>query len=83
MKILLNIGSENFVEPFIELGWERRFRWFPRPLRVGKRLVIVPNGSRYKAHPTEIVIEIAPEKAFGTGGHATTKGCLLGLEAEI
>ncbi len=83
MKTLLNIGSENLVEPFIELGWERRFRWFSRPLRVGKRLVIVPSGSRYKAHASEIIIEIAPGQAFGTGGHATTKGCLLGLEAEI
>jgi len=43
----------------------------------------MPSGSRYNAHASEVIIEIAPGQAFGTGGHATTKGCLLALEAEI
>lgn len=67
------------IEPFIERGWERRWKLFFKPLRVG-RLVVKPTWRRCKLGPEDIIIHIDPGMAFGTGGHATTIGCLAALE---
>lgn len=70
------------VEPFIDRGWERRWKLFFKPLRVG-RLVIKPTWRRCKITPDDVVIHINPGMAFGTGGHATTAGCLTAVEQLI
>jgi ribosomal protein L11 methyltransferase len=57
-------------------GWKRYFS----PLRLGRRLVVKPNWSQYDASPSDIVIEIDPGMAFGTGQHPTTAMCLRALE---
>lgn len=70
------------IEPFIDRGWERRWKLFFKPLRVG-RLVVKPTWRRYKLKPEDVVIHLDPGMAFGTGGHATTMGCLTALEQLI
>ena len=57
-------------------AWKRHFR----PLRVGRRLVLRPSWRRYRARQNDIVIELDPGQAFGTGQHATTQLCLEALE---
>jgi ribosomal protein L11 methyltransferase len=49
-------------------------------LHIGQRLVICPPWLEYHAHPDEIVVELEPGMAFGTGLHPTTRMCLLILE---
>ncbi len=71
------------IEPFIEIGWERRLRLLKRPWRIGKRIVILLQNSTYKPHSFDILIKIDPGSIFGTGGHATTIGCLIYLEGAI
>jgi ribosomal protein L11 methyltransferase len=56
-------------------AWKRHFA--PRP--VG-RFVIVPSWERYEAKPGEIVLDLDPGRAFGTGGHATTRLCLRAID---
>jgi ribosomal protein L11 methyltransferase len=56
--------------------WADRWRDFHRPVRVGERLLVRPSwepdgGARA---PVEVVID--PGRAFGTGGHPTTRLCL-------
>jgi len=61
-------------------GWEERWREFHRPVRVG-RLWVGPPWERPPADAEAIVVD--PGRAFGTGGHATTRLCLqliAGLE---
>lgn len=70
----------HIIEPFIEIGWERRFRWLKKPWHIGKRIVILPPNLSYKPQSSEIIIKMDPAGAFGTGGHATTMCCLLYLE---
>ncbi len=54
-------------------------------LRIGKRLVIKPTWLELDltASPDDIVIEIDPGIAFGTGYHPTTDTCLQAMEQHI
>lgn len=52
-------------------------------LHVGRRLVIKPSWLDYAPQPGEIVIELDPGMAFGTGLHPTTRLCLAALEKYV
>jgi ribosomal protein L11 methyltransferase len=54
-------------------------RWF-KTTRLGRRLVIVPSWDTHTARPEDVVLELDPGRAFGTGAHASTRLCLLELE---
>jgi ribosomal protein L11 methyltransferase len=55
-------------------GWEDRWREFHRPTQIGSVWV----GPPWETPPAELeAIVIDPGRAFGTGGHATTRLCLL------
>jgi len=62
-------------------SWKSHFRI----LRIGKRLVIKPTWLEldFTASPDDIVIEIDPGVAFGTGYHPTTDTCLQAMEQHI
>jgi len=53
-----------------------------RPLRIRDALLVTPSESPEEIarlendHPGRIVLSFPPQLAFGTGGHATTAGCL-------
>ena len=57
-------------------------RYFP-VLRVGRRLVLRPSWRRYRPRPGDLVIELDPGAAFGTGQHPTTRLCLEALEERL
>ncbi len=57
-------------------AWKRHFR----VMRVGRRLVIRPSWRSYRPRKDDIVINLDPGMAFGTGQHETTKMCLQALE---
>ena len=52
-------------------------------VRVGKRMVIAPEGSNWDRKSDDIVIKLDPGLAFGTGHHPTTRMCMLYLEKTI
>jgi ribosomal protein L11 methyltransferase len=54
-------------------GWEERWREFHRPVRIG-HLWVGPPWETPPADGEAIVVD--PGRAFGTGGHATTRLCL-------
>jgi ribosomal protein L11 methyltransferase len=57
----------------VETGWEDRWRDFHRPVRVGPLWV----GPPWEQPPRgALAVVIDPGRAFGTGGHATTRLCL-------
>lgn len=60
-------------------GWEQRWREFHKPVRVG-RLWLGPPWEDPPADALAVVID--PGRAFGTGGHPTTRLCLE-LLAEV
>jgi ribosomal protein L11 methyltransferase len=64
----------------VPVGWEERWREFHRPVRVGQLWI----GPPWEQPPPETTaIAIDPGRAFGTGGHPTTRLSLqLLLEVE-
>jgi ribosomal protein L11 methyltransferase len=60
--------------------WARIWREGLAPRKLTDRLVVKPTWTAWQAEPGEIVIDIDPQMAFGTGEHATTRGCLRLLD---
>ncbi len=64
------------------VDWIAVARRHHRPIEVGRRLLIVPPWDVPAAAEREILV-IEPGMAFGTGQHATTRGCLEAIEAAL
>ena len=63
-----------------EADWENAWKAHFSLLKVGKRLAIKPSWIDYTPSNDEVVIELDPGLAFGTGYHPTTKMCLEAME---
>jgi ribosomal protein L11 methyltransferase len=74
-------GAEPRVAPLLDEPWAEAWRQAFAPQRVGRRLLIVPPWERPAADHGLTPIVIEPGRAFGTGTHGSTQGCLLLLEA--
>ncbi|MGH7355586.1 MAG: 50S ribosomal protein L11 methyltransferase [Candidatus Rokuibacteriota bacterium] len=74
-------GSATLL-PVADTDWAVAWREHFRPLPVGRRLLITPPWERPRGTHDEgrTVIVLEPGRAFGTGQHATTVGCLVLLE---
>ena len=57
-------------------SWKQHFTL----LRVGCHLVVKPSWIDYDPQPDDVVIDLDPGLAFGTGYHPTTYSCLEALE---
>ena len=56
--------------------WQEHFR----PAKVGERIVVKPGWEDYEPSEGELVIEMDPGMAFGSGLHETTSMCVKALE---
>jgi ribosomal protein L11 methyltransferase len=81
--------DSNKIEAKIEvLGtneeeWSTAWRKYYKPTHIGHNLVVVPSWEEYEAKEGEIVIDMEPGMAFGTGTHETTRLCAELLEENI
>jgi ribosomal protein L11 methyltransferase len=72
------------LEPYEPESWASTWREHFPPVRVGRRLLVAPSWT--PAHALRaagagrIVLRVDPARAFGTGHHPTTRGCLVALE---
>ena len=70
-----------WIEPFIEHQGEPRAFWLRKPRAVGETILIARKGFPVPdSRNNRKTIFLDTERAFGTGGHGTTEGCLLALE---
>ena len=63
-----------------EEDWATSWKQYFHPVKIGQRIVIKPSWEDYQASSEEIIIELDPGMAFGTGTHHTTAMCLKALE---
>ena len=58
-----------------EKDWAEYWKRFYKPFRIGSRLVVRPSWEDYSPQPGDMVIDLDPGLAFGTGTHETTALC--------
>jgi ribosomal protein L11 methyltransferase len=68
--------------PVPAVDWAAHWRRHHRPRAVGRRLLVAPPWDVPADHG-RLALVIEPGMAFGTGQHATTRGCLAAIEALV
>lgn len=63
--------------------WANNWKQYFKPIRITDRMTIKPTWEEYTPGADELIIELDPGMAFGTGTHATTSLCLKALENVI
>jgi ribosomal protein L11 methyltransferase len=63
--------------------WKDNWKEYFKPTKITDRIVIKPTWEAYERAEDELVIEIDPGMAFGTGTHPTTSLCVKFLERFI
>lgn len=63
--------------------WAREWKRGLAPRRIGERIVVKPTWCEWDRAPHDVVIDIDPEMAFGTGEHPTTRSCVRLLEGTL
>ena len=71
-------------EPQIRLvreeDWAHAWKKFYKPLRVGCHILLKPSWEAVEPVPGDILVELDPGMAFGTGLHPSTRLCIVALE---
>ncbi len=76
----LNVPAEIEIIGVHESDWADSWKQYYKPIKTGKKIVIVPVWEKYDAAEGEITVLMDPGMAFGTGTHETTRLCAALLE---
>lgn len=66
-----------------EEDWANAWKQYFKPLRISNHITIKPTWEAYEPQAGELIIELDPGMAFGTGTHPTTALCLRTLEKVV
>ena len=81
----INVGdNEIAISEVNEEDWATAWKKYYHPVKISERFTIVPTWETYEPVSTdELIIELDPGMAFGTGTHPTTVMCLQALEKTV
>jgi len=63
--------------------WANAWKKYYKPAKIGDKIVIKPSWEEYTAKAGEVIVELDPGMAFGTGSHETTIMCVKLLEKYV
>ncbi len=63
--------------------WAENWKKYYKPFRIGSHLVVKPTWEQYEPQEGDLMIELDPGMAFGTGTHETTNMCMQLLERHL
>ena len=66
-----------------EKDWAESWKAFFWPVKIGKNIVVKPTWREYEPGENDIILEIDPGMAFGTGAHSTSALCLRMIEKHL
>lgn len=66
-----------------ETEWADSWKQYFHTARIGQRFVVKPSWEDYAPQPADIILDLDPGMAFGTGTHGTTILCLESLETLV
>ena len=73
-------GKVRVANALAEEIWRDAWKKYFKVTRLTRQFVVVPSWERYVAHDSEVVIDLDPGMAFGTGTHASTRLVLEELQ---
>ena len=79
LKLLLPEADVEVVS-VEQSDWANNWKKYYKPIRVGKSIVIKPSWKPYEKQDGDVIVELDPGMAFGTGTHETTRMCMELLE---
>lgn len=80
----IDIGSGKVISaPVFEKDWANEWKKYYKTTKLGNRIVIKPTWEDYTPVNDEIIVELDPGMAFGTGTHETTMMCIEALEKHV
>ncbi|WP_280768513.1 50S ribosomal protein L11 methyltransferase [Salipaludibacillus daqingensis] len=81
----IDIGKNKVtVSEVNEEDWATAWKKYYKPVKISSHITITPSWEDYKrVHDEELVIELDPGMAFGTGTHPTTVLCVQSLERHL
>lgn len=87
-RALWHVGQIRTVSPvrareLDETDWAEAWKQHYDVHRIGEHIVIRPSWREFTPQPGDVVVELDPGMAFGTGLHPTTRLCLAALEGAI
>lgn len=71
---------EPLIRTVREEDWAHAWKKFYKPLRVGRHILLKPSWEEVEPAPDDILVELDPGMAFGTGLHPSTRLCIVALE---
>ena len=71
-----NIDCFIETQEVLEEDWANNWKKYYHTFKIDNRVVIKPEWENYERLNDEILINIDPGMAFGTGTHETTKLCI-------
>lgn len=85
LSLFVNVGEGTLqFSDTNDKDWLNNWKEFFKPFHVAEDIIIKPTWEELPEHKeNDIIIEIDPGIAFGTGAHETTKLCILGLRNYI
>ncbi|MGE5678320.1 MAG: 50S ribosomal protein L11 methyltransferase [Pseudomonadota bacterium] len=63
--------------------WATAWKKYYKPVKIGERVVIKPTWEDYSPKAEDVIVELDPGMAFGTGTHETTIMCVKLLEKYV
>jgi len=73
----IDLGNVN------EEDWANNWKAYYKPTKVGEKVVVKPTWEEYSPNEGDLIIELDPGMAFGTGTHETTSMCIQELEKYV
>lgn len=70
-------------EKMYEEDWANTWKQYYKPSKVGEKIVVKPIWEEYTPKDGELVVDLDPGMAFGTGTHETTRMCIQALERYV
>ncbi|SCZ77163.1 50S ribosomal protein L11 methyltransferase [Acidaminobacter hydrogenoformans] len=75
--------AEVEIKEIRESDWANEWKKYYHPVRIGRHLIIKPSWESFEQEPLDLVIELDPGGAFGSGTHETTTMCAEFLEENV
>lgn len=85
----LKEGNAHFGCLSLETGeveeddWAESWKKYYKPIKIGQNIIIKPSWEQYNQSPGDIIIDLDPGMAFGTGTHESTALCIELLEKYV